>query len=181
MKVKTHRLKEITWILSLSPRECLGFRLLQFISLKISGEEKEPHLNLSSSQPLPLIRAQHTENTQLSSGPIEFHEESSKRRLPCLILQNHSSIKIASVSNTLFSLILILHPALTHQGDLMLCVPCIFLHVSKEPLSYGPANKERNLKYFKSNKSHKQLFGTRYRPALDNRAYCGNWLRRKEL
>lgn len=138
-------------------------------------------MNLSRSQPLPLIHTQHTENTQLSSGPIEFHKESSKRKLPCLVLQSDSSIKIASVSNPLFSLILILHPTPTHQGDFMLCVPCIFLHVSKEPLSYGPANKERNLKYFKSNKSHKQLFGTRYRSALDNRAYGDNWFKREEL
>lgn len=138
-------------------------------------------MNLSRSQPLPLIHTQHTENTQLSSGPIEFHKESSKRRLPCLVLQSDSSIKIASVSNPLFSLILILHSTPTHQGDFMLCVPCIFLYVSKEPLSYGPANKERNLKYFKSNKSHKQLFGTRYRSALDNRAYGDNWFKREEL
>lgn len=87
-------------MLSLSPRECLGFRLLQFISFKNKWKRKKPHLNLSRSQPLPSVHSQRAENTQLSPGPIKFHKESSKRKLLCLILQNDSSTKIASVSNT---------------------------------------------------------------------------------
>lgn len=42
VKVKTHSIKKTTWILSLSPRECLGFIILQFISFKNKWREKEP-------------------------------------------------------------------------------------------------------------------------------------------
>lgn len=54
MKVKTHSIKEITWILSLSPRECLGFRLLQFMSFKNKWRGKEPSFEFVK-KPAPLF------------------------------------------------------------------------------------------------------------------------------
>lgn len=101
MKVKTHSIKEITWILSLSPRECLGFRLLQFISFKNKWRGKEPSFEFVK-KPAPLfstLSAYWKHPAQRWSDRISqgFKEE---KTLEFDFLKSYSSLKIASFPDT---------------------------------------------------------------------------------
>lgn len=85
---------------------------------------------------------------------------------------------------TIFSWIILLHPPPPwgSGGEFTLHPPHILLPTRKTRTTQLRAKTQREkFEIFQSNKSHKQLFGTQYSSALDNRAYCCNWFKRGEL
>lgn len=153
MKVKTHSIKEITWLLSLSPRECLGFRLLQFISFKNKWRGREPSFEFVRKPAPPFSTALAILKTPSSAlGWLNFTRfQGREDSWVWFFKKNNSSIKIASFSNThslSFSFSPPLPPGIRGILHYMYHTDCS-MWGRKEPLSNRPKNKARNLKYFK--------------------------------
>lgn len=151
MKVKTHSIKEITWILSLSPRECLGFRLLQFISFKNKWRGKEPSLEFVK-KPAPLfstLSAYRKHPAQLWPERISqgFKEgkilEFDFQKLIILVSRLHLPRHTCSLSFSFST------SPNTHQEDFYIMYATHIVIGKKKAIELWTKDKERNLKYFK--------------------------------
>ena len=149
MKVKTHSIKEITWILSLSPRECLGFRLLQFISFKNKWRGKELSFEFvrKPTPPFSMLWAFWKHPTQRWADQIShgFKEKTLEFEFK---KKKDSSIKTASFPDIHSLSFSFSHPPGTREIWHYMCHIDCSMWGRKEPLSYGPKNKARNLKCF---------------------------------
>lgn len=180
MKVKTSRKLLGYWACRLGNVWALDFCSLCL--LKINGEEKNPHLNCQEAS-YSLLHAVSIRKTS-SSALVwsDFTRFQGREDSWIWVFQRRIlGVKIASLPDTFslrFSFSGTPTPPTPPPAPGWSQTPHILLPTRTRTNQLRAKTQREKFEIFQSNKSHKQLFGTQYSSALDNRAYCCHWFKR---